>query len=465
MIPAAVHTWMSPKAFSRLSVGLAALILLVVLPVLNGMDRDWLPEGLAPYPVPVDFVQYYIGAQVARHGLWNDLYPTPKPEVYGRASVFEPKYKTFLFDPQKAAYDWAFYPPVNLPAASDCSPKLLALVPEAADRFRFIYPPPAAIFFLPLSNFSLDTASHLLWPTLSYSAFFLVIAVSVATLRLLNGGVATYGEGAVVWASLLVVWRGPNSIPDGNISPILAGLISLAAWALLRRRTFLFSLAMIVLVVVKTIGLMWLPLLLDRRFRKVIYQAAAITILLNAVVLATGGSDVYRSFFALLPKIGIPAGEGLVPTLLQLFGFYPKTLYLLLDFAALGGIYYWYWKKRVQGDPSEPANLLAVLAGTMALYCLTNFTVWWHYIPSYLLLPFLGWMVYEWQHARGGCRVFLALGIAASMVAMSLGWRSDDSYATLMHRPSMVVVPLIFMSAAFYRLWLRGLRPVSQRDW
>jgi hypothetical protein len=442
---------MTPQFFTRLTLGIAALLLLVIFPAVLITNKNLLPRGLTPAAEPVDFVQYYAGAQAVKHGLWQDLYPTPKSEIYDQPSSFQPWRHTFLFNPQSAARERAFYPAVNLPFASDCSPALLAVAPEARDHFRFIYPPPAALLFWPLSLFSFTVASGVVWPTLAYVSLFVAISISVALLRRLQTH-ASHAEGLVVIASLLIVFFGPLSLADGNITPILSGLIALAVLAFLNEWALVFAAAFILLFLSKTIGALWLPLLLiERRAWKIVGYLAAIAILLNLITLALGGVEVYRTFFSLLPLIGIPAGQGLVPTLLQLFGFYPRALYGGLQLALLGALYFGYWKHGKRG-PERERRMVALLGGTMALYCLLNFSVWWHYVPGYIVLPFLGWMAYEFHRASGGWKLFLSAALVYVVIAMTVGWRGNSTLGTVLHRPAMVLVPLIFLAAA-----IRGL--------
>ncbi len=165
-------------------------------------------------------------------------------------------------------------------------------------------------------------------------------------------------------------------------------------------RLLVFSCAYIVLVLFKGLGLAWLPLLvLVRSNWQALLYLGVITLILNGVVLEVAGIEVYKRFFSILPFISVPVGQGLTPTILHDFGFYPHLLYTFLYLAGLGLLYYGFLRNGEAGwalnGKRSPLITCAFLAGTLALFCLFNNVSHEEYGPSYLFFPLLGWMMQE----------------------------------------------------------------------
>ena len=242
-----------PGQFSRLCLLLSTLWLIVVYPGMNWLCPGKMPREMrsGQGPVAFDFYQYYAGAVVVRYGMWDSLYPTPKSDVYDQPNHFVPTYQTFLFNPSTAGRAPAFYPPLNLPWASDYPPKLMAFFPQTF-YWRYIYPPPAALFLWPLSFFSFDCAAHLVWPTISIWSLFLASFFASRIHRLLRQ-TDSYTEGLILLAYIIFSYRGQTG--GGNVTPILSALIAFSTYALMQRRLFAFSCAWVPLLLFKTIGL------------------------------------------------------------------------------------------------------------------------------------------------------------------------------------------------------------------
>jgi hypothetical protein len=460
-----------PVQFSQFCLLLSALWLIIIYPSMIWFCPDKLPREMKPGEgaVDCDFNQYYVGAIVVRYGIWDSLYPIPKPDVYNRPNHFVPQYQTFIFNSSSASTNPAFYPAVNLPEASDCAPKLITRFPQVG-YWRYIYPPPAALFLWPLSFVSFDCAANHLWPTISIWFLFGVSFFASRIHRLLCQ-TDSYTEGLIVLACVMFSYRGRTHIWSGNITPILSGLIAFSIYALIRRRMFGFSCAYILLLLFKTIGLTWLPvLLMNRRYWRALIYLAIISLLLNGIVVELAGAEVYKTFFSLVPKIAIPAGVGIVPSLLYLFAFYPRTLYIMINLVVVGFLYYGYWKSAMGKFfkcpvYESPLSLVALLAGAMALYCLINFSIWLPYSPNYLFFPFLGWILQEGYLASGYWRYFIlgVTGFAFLVLASEwivkgslfylLGKESVGWYHDLVFQPACVFfIPAFFLLVALRRL-------------
>jgi hypothetical protein len=461
---------LSSELFSRLSLGLAAIIFLGVYPLLILFDQGALPDTMKPNRPPIDFTAYYCGGVVVKTGSWDSLYPIPKASVFSKPPAFTPVLKTSLFTPETG--NPIYYPMVTCMTVSDCSPKLLKSFPQADEGFRYIYPPPLAILTGPLSLLSFDTAAYRVWPALCLSAYFFTALFSARIYRLMAGR-PSYMEGFIFLACLVATFRGAIDVATGNVSPILSALIALSALLLIQRRLLGFSVSLILLVLFKSIGLNWLPLiLLKREYWRTIIYLALLTVLLNAIVIYLGGYVAYSQFALLSPRILVPIGEGVVPSLLHLLGIYPRYLFYLINLLVLGALYYGYCQKSRNASLASPQRedvllILAVLAGSMSLFCLTNFSIWRAYSFNYVLLPFLGWLLMEASLSTGKWKTFIWGGISFSFSVVSTFWIIQDLISTPFHvTPPMeaytifykavllVLIPLFVMTVATRRLFL-----------
>jgi hypothetical protein len=360
---------------------------------------------------------------------------------------------------------------MNDPGVAEINPKLASCFPQD-NRCYYLFSPPAALLVWPLSFVSFDTAANRLWPTLCIWSLFAVSFFSSRIHRFFRQA-DSYTEGLIILACLVFFYRGRTHLPDGNITPIISALITLAAYSIMRGRLLAFSCCLIPMVLFKTLGLTWLPLLLFRKkdWRAFLYLAV-ITLVLNGIVLLLGGMAVYQHFFALAPQIATPAGVGIVASLRTEFGFYPKTLFLLLNLVGLAVLYYGYWKKRnQQSSPAENTlSLVAVLAGAIALYCLFNFSVTLPYCPNYLFFPFFGWILQEGYLAAGIWRRVILVGVVFSFLVISSEWiiksglfhllgaTSVAWYHSLIFQPCFIlIIPAFFLAVALRRLLSKSL--------
>jgi hypothetical protein len=464
-----IKSKIAPRQFSRGCLLISALTLIFVYPGMLWFFPNKLPNVMKP-SLHIDFYQYYAGGLVVRHGIWDSLYPIPKPDIYDKPNHFVPKYQTFLFDPSTARTNPAYYPELNTPDDSDCAPKLTAYFPEINYHFRYIYPPPTALFLWPLSYVGFDTAVDRVWPTICIWSLFALSVFASRIHRLFRQG-DSYTEGLVVLACVIFACRGQTQINVGNVSPILAGLIAFCCHALMRGRRFAFSCAYVPLLLFKTIGLAWLPLfLINRAYWRVLIYLGMITALLNGIVIYLAGLGVYQTFFSLVPKIGIPLGQGIVPGLLNLYGFYPRTLYFVIYLGCVALLYYGYWKNAVSSprestDRNGPLFGVALFAGTMALFCILNLTIWLPYCSNYLFFPFLGWILQEGYLASGYWRYFILGGTICSFLVLIgkgiwfffFGLSSVAWYSNAVLLPSCVFfIPVFFLIISLRRLLFIG---------
>lgn len=444
--------------------GISALWLLVVFPSLN-----WIcPLRLHKPSNVCDFQQYYAGATVVKNGLWDSLYPIAKPEVYNNPPTFEPKYQTFLFDAEKMGRNPLYYPAINVPEASNYAPKLLALCPELL-KWRFINPPPLALLLWPLSLFDYETAAHRIFPTVSMAALFGLSICAAGIYRLLRGR-ESYSEGLVLFAVVWFSFRGRTCVlSDGNVTPILGFLIAFATYAWMRGWQIGVGMAMIPLLLFKTIGLTWCPLLFLRRVQwRTLFVLAGLSVFLNGLTLYLGGAGVYRQFFTeVVPWLNVPTGVGITAEVFRDFGFYPGTFYRLATLVLCGLLYWGYWRGLgIEEVIYRRAAIAATMAGTMAVFCLLNFSIWLHYFPSYLYFPFLGWLLWEGYQATGKWRAAIFFGMGLGFIFAGCEWIvripflsvvGDEGFAfyiAYFMQPFFVIFgPIFFLIVAYRRLF------------
>lgn len=442
---------MSPERFVRLALVVAALWLLVVYPGLNWFFPDYVPPGMSlPENATIDFGQYYAGAVAAKNGLWDSLYPRMRADG---APIGDKLQLT-----------------IATPEVSDFAPAILEKCPELKTEFsfRFVYPPPLALLVQPLAHFSFWDSCRKVWPTLAILALFGRAYLMARTYRAFTGR-ASYIEGLIIIGFVLFTYRGRTAIVDGNATPIVALFITLSFYCWIRNWQLGLGLPLIGTMLFKGIGLNWCPLLLLKPVRwRALLAMAFTTLLLNGAVLALAGPGVYRAYFSdVLPRMIVPVGFGIPSQLFQQHGIFSQGFYNALSWAICSVFYLGYWKRMRSGGDNK-ACMAAVLAATMAVFCLFNFSVWLTYFPNFLYFPAVGWLIWEGQQARGAWRRWLLGGAAFLMVITSFDWIIDgclrhllgqlwaDAHHELILTPAYTILgPLLFMVAAFRRLFIQ----------
>ena len=404
----------APAVFLRYALSLSAAWFLALYPALNWLAWDKLPKSMRIEGS--DFGQYYSGALAARHGLWQQLYPIPKAEVYNYPPRFKPRIETEFFkqtSPEQRQGQWCFYPQVANPEGSDLAPELLAHCPRLQTDWHFINPPPVAVYLWPLGFFDHRTASNL-WFALMCASFFGIGWLSSRIYRRLAGKI-TYAEGCIALLPMVPTCLGSNmstTLQVGNASPFLGFLIALVAYAWMHNKQRTIGVGMILLMPFKGIGLSWCPLLCLKPVKwKSLTALALLTMLVNGVTIYCAGMAAYRTFlFDVLPKSRLPVGTGLQSEFMATFGIDPKPWFLLVDLVLLALLYRGYFRGRKSEAGSQAASTtISTLAGTLAVFCLTNPVVWPHYCTIYLFLPFAGWFVWEGLQSTGRWRVWISL--------------------------------------------------------
>jgi len=466
-----IQRTVSPTRFNRLVLLLAGVGLLVLYPLAVLCAPRFLPREMYPKETfPIDFGQYYTGGLAARDGIWKALYPIPREDVYGKPPVFQPVWKTALFEGIASRQPQYLYPKISSPEASSISPELVKRSPELNEVVfcRYLYPPPLAILLVPLAWFDLQTAAYKVWPIFCSVALFGAVVYSGRIYRLLRGEIS-YGEGVVMLLFLAFIFRGRTTdLVSGNVSPVLGFLIAFAVYSWLKGRGVAVGTAMIPLLLFKALTLTWCPLLFLRDIRwRTIATLAFWTILLNGLTWWLAGPEIYRHFFdEIVPKMAIPAGEGIVAKVFKYFGIYPAWVYTMLKGVGCAAIYWGYWRRFNEPSQRREVTIVAALAGTIAIFCIFNFCIWYHYFPNYLAFPFMGWLVWEWEQARGFWRWMIGGTIAGVGVIVGAEWmikgtlfhlvggHAVEWYLRFIHDPGFVLVlPALYLVFALRRLY------------
>ena len=408
--------------------------LVVIYPFLNSFSRNHLPPGGASVDGG-DFSQYYSGALSVRIWKPETLYPVPHRDVYDSPPEFEPIIPNPWFDSSSnggITGNWAHYPQISHPTASQVSPALLEYYPKLQWDSHYIYPPPLAFLLFPLSIFDYDTACHLWFFILSASLFGTGLLASRICATLVGHGSWLEGVSILVpTMPTLLFSENATALVLGNVSPLLGFLIAACAYGFLINRQMAIAFSTIPLLLFKGIGLAWCPMLLigTRKWRT-IWAMALLTAILNGLTLWFGGIEIYLTFFnEILPKASLPTGSGLAGLFLALTGINAEPVLRISTLILVVWILILYHRAITAGTAQGIASLPSVIA-MIAVFNLMNPVVWPHYFTSYLILPFFPWIFLEIRKLQGKLRVgALVLFLSTALCWLDTALLSIDSWA------------------------------------
>lgn len=411
----------SPLKFNHWALIISLSWLVLIYPALHWLCRDKLPES---YRLGgSDFGQYYSGALVARHGLWDQLYPIPKNIVYEKNIDFQPEFKIpFLrSDTQNIKENWSYYGSVASPANSDISQSITNFCPRLQNDWRYIYPPPLAVLLWPLGFFDYKTASNIWFMFMTTSLFGIGYFASLIYRELTHK--ITHLEGCIMLSPVIVTMLASNAstaLNPGNSTPLLGFFISLVSYAWITNRQVAIAFGMIPLLLFKGIGLSWCPLLLIKPIKwKTIITLSLLTLIINGITVSYGGLLPYKTFFSeIIPKANVPLGYGLQWRLLYMFGLDTKWFFTTLSLLLFAIIYWGYLRRFLLRDTPPHSNELTIasISGLMSIFFLCNPVVWPHYYMTYIFLPFSGWILWERTQARGLRKRLIDCVISVSII-------------------------------------------------
>ena len=243
---------------------------------LNFHSSAKLPETLRI--IAQDFDQYYQGGVVAATGKWNELYPKSIPEN---------------LSPTQA---------ILCPSISN---ELLRR--GSPIRTKWIFPPPLAVFFTPLSVFNYGTALRL---------WILFLILSSAELLLITERLFVRFGFSNVTTQTLVLAMGfsigmRNAIAGGNITPVVGIGTALAMSGLLSEKPCKAVAGFFLSGATKGTSAFWVPLLIVRREWRTICAGISAVIVFFAIGFAAGVR--MESYSEFISKV-IPAGRGTLYT-------------------------------------------------------------------------------------------------------------------------------------------------------
>jgi hypothetical protein len=368
------------KHFYSLALSLSCAWLVVILPCLT--FSDWEHDEQRRAVSDTDFAQYYMGALVVRHALWDNLYPVPKEPV----SQEQPS-PLRIMDGGIASAE-----------QSTIDPKLLTICPELEGNNRYVYPPPLALLLAPLGFLDYHGAKQ---------AWFLLLGASLCGTGYLSYKIFAKLTGQVYKPTGILIIILPATIQLycylrhydtgydlGNCSAFLGLLITAAVWCWLAERQVLVGILMIPLLLFKGLGLGWCLLLLAMPVRwKTLATLAILTIGLNTLTFYFSGVQPYKVFLTeILPAANIAVGTGLQGQLKYYFGLNYQKVFLLVNLFLHLVVFVGYQRSQSLADHNGYRNeaTITALACSVAIFVLLNPVVWQHYYFPYLVYPFAG---------------------------------------------------------------------------
>lgn len=336
-----------------------AAYLLALLIWLLGL---YLPLFFSAFPKPIDpldFSNYYAGAQIGLQHGWGHVY-----DLDLQRQAF------YQLHPSTDVFDWAVY---------------------------FVSPPPVAWVVAPLTLLPLAPA---FWIFAGLSAAAFAAAGWLAVPGLGIGRVALFLTAACVYPML-------SAIQTGQVTPLIAAATVLAWWLATRGREVLAGLVLVVLVLKPQVAIL-VPvamLIAGRRRLFVTWLAGAAAITLVSVA-SLGGQGLEQ----LRSALNLEQGQtGNLPwTLAGLFGPGPLTLGVGLACGVLALLVAWWHRQR--------SLELVVVAGILGSLLAAPY----HHPADFAILTPAAWL-YLRANVPAWYRAWMALGLLATYLAAGFG--------------------------------------------
>jgi hypothetical protein len=343
-----------------------------------------------------DFPQFYMGAAAARAGIWDSLYPIPRP-----GSLNNPGLAPDSF---------------TRPAYADLAARL-----GVGNATRFIQPPPAALLMSPLGLVPYRSA-RIVWALLSAAALWGAALYAARFLARISRRRSRW-EGVLVLAIALSP-RAYFTLFWGNISPFVALLLGFITWEILRRRAVGASVVLVAGTVLKYVPAVLLPLMVAARRWRILVYSALLAVVLGAVSLAWMGTGPFLTYMReMMPTLGRP-GLGSVLSSQSAYAFVARltgkgpdeaiplsviSLVGLARWVVLAGILAVLLLRGRPVDWRRPATACAAAAALTAWFMIFSPIFWSHYLVY--LVSFWGWILWESQGSR--VTAWIALAAAA----------------------------------------------------
>lgn len=389
-----------PNRFNRLC-AIAALAFLVVTIVarlvLSRSDQD--------------FPQYYMGGVVARLGIWDELYPIPKPGATRNPGFIEDS----TMKPRYAA-------------------EMKARVPSG-DGVRYMQPPPFALLLWPLSFLPYRVA-YVLW-NLGLMLCAWGVSVQAGWIYRICMNRSTHGAG-IVTLLIAVSPAAHRWVRVMNISPLLGVLIGVAVIGMVRNRPVHGALATWLAGLAKYATGVFVPLYVALRQWRALAWLVGVSVaslLISIAVMGRGVFDEYLHVIAPTLKnpntlVGNQALQGCIARIIhgthatqQLEEFQrslggrpliPRPVLIVLTVAQLATLatILWLMFRRWKLGPRfwhERAPMIFAAASALICWLLIFSPMYWEHYTAYLA-PLWGWLA--WEATRSRARMVLAIAVA-----------------------------------------------------
>lgn len=386
-----------------------------------------------------DFSQYYMGGLMARQGLWESIYPVPVENAAANpgnpgCSMLKPAYA-----------------------------EQAELAGVHGDMWRFIQPPPAAVFMIPLSWLSYDHA---------YVLFRTLLCVSCAVVAVYCGRFAASLRGTVSkWdgALAMVAAVSPttlSSIRSGNVSPIVAACVAVGLYELAFRQRTCGAFGIVTGALLKYVTALLIPVALVFGRWRAVWQSVALGLaVLTATYALSGPKPFEEYFFHLSPHFDKPevseTNQALRPVLIQLAGGMPPPTWLMsgfqiLRFASIGTLLV----LMVMAARRNRSARVVVTAGVAVISWFLVFSPLTHGHYYLYLFSLWGWVLIEAGPRLPGKLMTLAV-IAAMWIPLAGGRWSPLPVLISCHMLYGGLTMLVFATDRLLRLARCGTKAAA----
>ena len=351
---------------------------------------------------PCDFGQYYMAGVIARHGVWQELYPDPIPGAT-----------------------------VNMgaPAGSTMRPDYARLAHESrADEYelyRFTQPPPAALFFVPLAFLRFFPA---------YCAFMAVMVLCAWAISLQAGAIHARCAGAASrWTGvvILIVAFSPMAyriLRSGNISPLIGALIGFSVISMLANRPVATALSTSIGAICKYATAVLLPVMVAMREWRALFWTIVISVLICAVTLMIMGTAPFKEFATVVfPNMLMPnpgtTNQSAEAVLMRFcksseLPTVAKVGYRAAQIITLALILLVIFRAPKEDWKSAP-HVCAACAALIAWMLIFSPLLWEHYVAY--LMPLWGWLIWEAKQPRRFLLSLITLSLLYVIVPLHVG--------------------------------------------
>ncbi len=373
-----------------------------------------------------DYSVYYLGGTIVLQDAWSDLYPVPIPNATSHPG-------------------W--------PAGSQMKPAYR----QAAERvgetnpYRYVYPPPSAVFVAPLAALPPQLAL-LVWWALSAVACWVSALCAAALYRQLTG------RRDLAWTLLLfgIAWCPLTwaTVRVGNTSAISGAMVSIVIVGWCMRSNAAAAVGFYLGGALKfiTLPLALIPVLLRRTHAVVV--CAVVAMFLTAAVVALSGIDPWLEYVRLLGWLNRPNDwvinlslHGLIDAVVpaarapRMAALVQWSTWIALG-AIVVGLHRCAWRR------DDPRPVLAGATALLAWLLIFEPTAQNHYYVC--LYPLWGYLVAESRESRPALFVAVCV-IAGTMIPIGGSNRAVPLWLHF-HQLGAAIIAMVFGAVRLYQL-------------